>query len=101
MATKASLKSLQKTVAAAGTAEPLAASDLYVRKAKLKALSGNTDLVYIGDSTASATTGYALKADEEIDLHDLYHKDNFVLNLAEIYVDSVVNAEGVSLIYLV
>ena len=101
MAVKRGLASFQKAVAAAGTAEALKASSLLVKKAKLKALGTNTDLIYLGDSSVSSTVGYALAAGDEIDLHELYHADGFALDLAEIYIDAAVNGEGVSVLYLV
>ncbi len=76
----------QQTVAAAGTQEQISAT---VGKAiSIKALSTNTDLVYVGDSTVSAADGYELAAGESIDLE---LEDTSVL-----YVDAAVSGEGVS-----
>lgn len=94
------LKTGQLAITAAGTAEPLSASSLIVKKLKIKALGGNTDMVYIGDSTVSATAGFELDAGEELDLADLFETPESEFDLATIYIDSAVNSEGVSFAYI-
>lgn len=74
----------QKTVSAAGTAEKLTTTK--TKDVLIKALSTNTGLVYVGDSTVSASNGYQLSAKEEILLP---------LDASKIYIDSAVNGEGV------
>lgn len=78
-----------KTITTAGTQLALAASTT-VKSVSIKALSTNTGLAYIGNSTVSSTDGYELSAGEAIDLD--------VNNLASVYVDVSVNGEGVSYI---
>lgn len=79
------------TVATAGTAEALnGGTSLTVPKGailKVKALSGNTDLVYVGDSGVSSANGYELNAGEEVRLK--------VDDVATVYIDVAVNGEGV------
>ena len=77
----------QKTVTAAGTAEVLATTTT-IRSVTIKALPGNTNNVYVGDSSVSSSNGFVLDAGESIDL-DLD-------NLATIYLDVDTNGEGVS-----
>jgi len=83
----------QQTVAAAGTAEQLNdgvslavpdGSDLVIR-----ALPGNTDTVYVGDSTVSASAGHAIgPSDPPLRVS--------VDDVASVYVDVAVSGEGVS-----
>ncbi len=93
------LVAYQKTVTAAGTAEALEASTKLVYKVKLKALSTNTDLVYVGDSTVAAATGFSLAAGVELSLTDLIGSSEDVMDLSKIYIDSAVSGEGVSVVY--
>jgi hypothetical protein len=80
-----------KTVTAAGTAERLSSDLLVNGPILIKALTTNTGLVYIGNvnGDVDSTTGLPLQAGEIILL-------NNVGNLAEVWVDSAVNAEGVA-----
>ena len=80
----------QKTVAAAGTEEALG-SAVINGPVLVKALTTNTDLVYLGnvDGAVSSTTGLPLQAGDVM----LF---NQVGNLAEIMVDAAVNGEGVA-----
>ena len=85
----------RKVVAAAGTAERLVASNTSCRKVTIMAELDNSDYVVIGDSTVVAALatrrGIPLSAGTSItlDIEDLY----------TIFVDSVVNGEGVTFIY--
>lgn len=78
-----------KNVTTSGTAEQLdtATVNSYV---KIKALSGNTGDVYIGDSTVTTTNGYPLSAGEEIKLN--------VTDLSNISLDVDTDGEGVKYI---
>ncbi len=98
--------SLVKTVAAAGTREPLATGRpelMRIRTVTIRALSTNGGLVYIGDSeTCAAATGYALSAGETLSLSvevDEWVK-GITINLSKIYIDSAVNGEGVCVAYV-
>jgi len=75
------------TVATAGTQEALASSQA-VKSVTIKALSTNTGLIYVGDSSVSSTTGLQLSAGDSVSLD--------IANLATVYIDSAVNGEGVS-----
>jgi hypothetical protein len=81
----------QKTVAAAGTAEPLGNTQVDF-SILVRALDTNTGIVAVGnDGTDDVTlaNGYRLAAGEVCAFE---HVDN----LAAIYVDAEVNGEGVS-----
>ena len=81
----------QKTVTAAGTAEALAASTS-IHSVTIKALAGNTNNVYVGDSSVDSTNGFVLDSGESISLD--------IDNLADVYIDTDTNGEGVSFIYV-
>ncbi len=82
----------QKTVAVAGTEEPLAAdqavSDGFT--VMVKALHSNTDVLVVGANGLTTSTGYPLYAGEEIGLK--------VTNLNLIYIDVAVSGEGAAYI---
>lgn len=94
-----SLISNQVLVAIAGTQVPLAASKTLVSRVKIRALTGNTGVVYIGDSTVGPTTGYPLAAGVELTPSDIIGNEFDVIDLNKIYVDADVAADGVSLLY--
>ena len=85
----------QKTVTAAGTAEILAASRQVNGPLMVKALAANTGLVFVGQvaGDVSVSTGMELAAGEVAIFSN-------VGNLAEIWVDSAVNGEGVAWLLL-
>lgn len=87
MATPSNIYTGQKTITAAGTAEALASSQT-ISQVTIRALTTNTDSVWIGDSTVDSSTGYPLEPGEGV----LVEIDN----LSTIYVDSDVNSEGVA-----
>lgn len=81
----------QKTVAATGTAESLVSSSTPLKiGVTVKALSTNTNAVWVGGSSTSTTTGFELKAGEQIFIP--------VTDTQTIYVDVTTNGEGVSYI---
>ena len=100
MDNKRELRTAVLNVTSAGTAEPLSSVPKHVWQVRVKATAGNTGIIYIGDSTVSSANGYSLSEKEEIDISAIFAKDNFILDLNEIYIDSSVNGEGVSLAYL-
>ncbi len=79
-----------KAVTTAGTQVALAASTA-CKKVTIKALAGNSGLIYVGISTVSSLDGFELTKQEEITI--------YTDNLANIWIDSAVNGEGVSYIY--
>ena len=88
------LKSLTKTVAAAGTAERLQSSDQLVRSVVVRAKSGNTGNVYVGDATVSSSDPGIAPGDR------LNLRGDPYLNLFDIFIDVDTNGEGVDVWYL-
>ena len=84
----------RKVVAAAGTAEALAASTA-CEKVDIQAELDNTGVIVVGGSTVVATAatrrGIALRAGDSYCLE--------VDNLADVYIDAEVNGEGVTYTY--
>ena len=81
----------QKTVTTAGTRVQLATTTA-VASLTIKAKRTNTGSIYVGDSTVTSSTGFILAAGDSISLD--------ISDLATIYLDSSVNAEGVSFLYV-
>ena len=82
--------SFQTTVTTAGTRVALTAggaSLIYVR-----ALAGNTGVIYVGDVTVSSSVGYELSAGEYV----LIHPPDY--EIAAVYVDSAEDGDKVSVI---
>lgn len=89
------MKDGRKVVASAGTAERLVSSSTKARKVTIMAELDNTDYVVIGGSTVVAALatrrGIPLSAGSSVTLD--------IENLYDLYVDAVVNGEGVTFIY--
>lgn len=79
----------QTTVVTAGTAVVLASSTS-IRSVCIKALTGNSGNMYVGDSSVLATTGYELPKDLSVCLD--------INNLNLVYINSSVNGEKVAYI---
>ncbi|MBK9272865.1 MAG: hypothetical protein IPM48_14875 [Saprospiraceae bacterium] len=78
----------QKTVSSAGTAEQLIATSTQVESVTIKALSGNTGSVYVGNNVVSSSNGFVLAAGEAISLD--------IDDLSLVYIDVGTNDDGVS-----
>lgn len=87
-----SLGSGKTTVTTAGTRVVLGSSTT-IKSVAIKALSTNTGIIYVGNVTVAASNGFQLKANEAVSLD--------ITNLATVYIDSSINAEGVTYIYAV
>lgn len=83
----------QETVAVVGTAEPLATASTPIISVTVKALHGNTGMVYVGNEDVTSATGYVLDAGEPVSID--------IDDLADVYIDVDVAGEGVSWIALV
>jgi hypothetical protein len=86
----------QKTVTTAGTAVILGTSQLISGPLMVKALDTNTGVIAIGNDGAGDVTvsnGLRLSKGEAVVF-------DFVGNIAELWIDSAVNGEGVSWICL-
>ena len=88
-----------KTVAAAGTAEPLSATKLMACWLIVQGKVGNSDKVYVGDSTVSAANGICL--DEVLLNHVTFPEmqGGYYIDLGQVYVDAAANDDDVNFIY--
>lgn len=77
----------QTTVTTAGTQVVLAASQA-IKYVLVKALQANSGLIYVGKSDVDSTNGFELSAREQVFIE--------TDNLADVWIDAVVNGEGVS-----
>lgn len=93
----------QPDLASAGTPQRLSASDLWVRSATIEALSSNSGNVFIGDSSANASSakGHRLQAGEAMTLGgDTFHSDSMIFNLKEVWFDGTVNGSKLIVSYM-
>ena len=86
-----------KNVTAAGTAEALTSTRTIATWVIIQAKSGNTNAVYVGDSTVSSTNGHRLIATNTMPMFP-GGGGNYI-NLANVYIDAAVNGEGVIFTY--
>jgi hypothetical protein len=89
-----------QAVAAAGTAEPIAASKL-VRSINIQANPNNVGDVYIGASDVDSSNGIILEPGQTMELESPVdaggmHMD---LDLAEIFVDAANNGDSVRVVF--
>lgn len=78
----------QETVDAAGTAQAIGTSQALISGVTVKALAGNSGIVYVGNSSVDSTNGFELSAGEE--------KFIEVDNVAKVFIDAATNDDGVS-----
>ncbi len=91
------LVSGRKTVAASGTAEALVASSTPCKYVLVSALLGNTNPVTVGDSGVKAATG---STQEGVILIPGNPPERFdITDIANLFVDSQTNGEGVAFAY--
>jgi len=79
----------KKTVTTAGTRVTLASSQA-VKSVTIKALSTNTGIIYVGDTSVASTNGFQLSAGETISMD--------IANLNTVNLDSSVSGESVTYI---
>lgn len=84
------LGSGQKTVTTAGSRTQLTAA--VSNSVTIKALVGNSGTIYVGGSNVSSSNGFALAAGDTVSFD--------VSNVGLVYIDSSVNGEGISYIYI-
>lgn len=82
-----------KTVTTAGTRVQLTSSNVPCRKVKVIALAANTGTIWVGGATVASGRGEPLVSQQSTDWIE-------TTNVSNIYIDSTVNAEGVSYIYV-
>lgn len=80
-----------QTVTTAGVAVQLASSNA-IKTLTIRSFSTNTGLIYVGTSSVSAANGFELSPQETVSLD--------IANIGTVWIDSSVNGEGVSYIYL-
>jgi hypothetical protein len=81
-----------KVVAAAGTAEALAAAASLFMSIAIQADPLNTGNIYVGGAGIAAGLGVALSAGEVLTMSG----GNYLVDLADVFIDSDVNGEGVT-----
>ena len=77
----------QNTVASAGTREPLASTQAILSGVTVKALAGNSGIVYVGDNTVAAANGLELSASESVFIE--------VDDVATVNIDAAEDGDGV------
>ncbi len=90
-----------KTVTTAGTAVQLTTTNTFVISATIQALHSNTGRVCFGDANVLVSTnrGTCLSADQAGPLLMIGQPGGKPFDLSTIWIDSAVNAEGVSVTY--
>lgn len=93
---------IRKTVTAAGTQEALSATPLLCTSVLIQALPGNTNKVYVGDSSVSSALNMAtLSASQVVTFSGTsLGNDSGLIDLSALYVDVDTNGEGVNVGYL-
>lgn len=86
-----------KTAAAAGVAEPLAATHTPAMWVDVQALTGNGGQIYLGDSTVTSANGRNLSRLESFMMPPC--GNTYPYDLALIYINPSVGGEGVSYMY--
>ena len=81
----------QKTVATAGTAEPLVAASQRVKSLVVVAKKANLNQVYLGGADVASTTNDGLDAAETITIEAVGW-----LDLADVFLDVDTNGEGIN-----
>lgn len=92
-------RSFIKNVTSAGTAVALSATSLIVKSFLVKAKSGNTNDIYLGDSTVDAATGFPLDSSEVAGGEEVSRGIHSWYDLSKWFIDADTNGEGVAVLY--
>lgn len=95
--------SFRKTVTTAGVAVPLSSANIFTESFVIRALSANTGVIYVGDSSsANSTSGMFLAAGDanSKDAKPVTRGALQKFNLKLVYINSSVNGEGVIVEYV-
>ena len=87
--------STRKTVAAAGTAEPLSTTSTACRRIDICAEMNNTGVICVGDNGVVASL--ATRCGIPLNAGDFHSIDTF--DLKDVYLDTTVNGDGVTYTY--
>lgn len=80
-----------KNVTTAGTQVQLAPTNA-IKTITVRALASNTGLIYVGTSTVSSANGFQLSPQETVSLD--------IADISSVWINSQVNGEGVTYVYL-
>lgn len=82
-----------------GAAQPLSATPIYVKSVIIQGLENNTDYVYVGDSSNQL---HAIEPNRSLIIwgDSLDQGTGAQIDLSRVFVRSLVNNEGVSIMYL-
>ena len=100
-------KSIAKSVTTAGTRVTLVAATTETAEVVIRANPLNTGNIFLGGADVSSTVGYILKPGESFSFSQLRDltagatRENYMIDLLSIYLDSEVNGEGVRALYTV
>ena len=94
------VNSFVKNVTTAGTAERISSTDILVSSVTFRAKKGNSNDMYIGDSSV-ANTYPDLDANQTVPFEaPIVNGNHTAINLKEIWVDADTNGEGVDVWYV-
>lgn len=99
------IKTGVKTVTTAGTRVRLTASKTIAHKLRISAPAANSGVVYIGDDTVAAASGYPLAPGASVNLVDLLgtaqpgNGDEPAFDLNNIWADAASNGDKVAFLY--
>jgi len=94
----AKIKSGSVVTAAAGTAVRFTTAPTPIKSILVQASKANTHVVYIGDSTTSATTTLSFEAGETLEIKFKDSGEETSGDLSDFYVDSVTTGQGIKYI---
>ncbi len=90
-----------KATVTAGTRVQVSTTDLYVLSLAVQSKKANTGKIYVGDASVSATQCHQLEPGETIVIEGQGKPNSLEeVNVADVYFDSSINAEGVNLTYI-
>ena len=94
----AKIASAGVVTAAAGTAVRFTTAPTPIKSIFIQANKGNGNVVYIGDSTTSATTSPSFAAGESIEIKFKDSGEETSGDLSDFYMDSAVTGQGIKYI---
>lgn len=99
---KVKLNHFKKTVALAGTAEPLIAINTIIQSIVIQAESDNSGKIYIGNNTVSSTNTVALTAGNSLDFSgdSMGMGGDYEFDLSQIYIDADTDGDGVTVLFI-